>query len=116
MKSYQTDGKAFWLNKENCPTRCSTWSSNPKDLDQFNFADNKLIWDDSHDTFSLYQCQTCDSYYLWHWHEEIDWSDGNDSASTCARSLRSADLIAMQYFLATQPSHSEFKRFLEALV
>jgi hypothetical protein len=116
MKRYETDGKSFYLQKDNCPARCSTWSAKAQDLGQFNFSESELIWDDSHDTFIVYECQTCGSHYLWHWHEEIDWDNGNDSASTCARSLRDADLIALRYFQGTQPLHPEFKRFLEALV
>ena len=53
MKRYETDGKSFYLHKDNCPTRCPTWSSKAQDLGQFNFSESELIWDDSHDTFMV---------------------------------------------------------------
>ena len=119
---YDDDKPWLWkdheisINKDNCPSRCTTWSSEPKELDQYKFTASEVIWDDSHDTFSLYRCQACKTFYLWHWHEEIDWDDSNDSATTVVRSLPEADLVAIRYMLATSPSSMKFKRFLEALV
>ena len=104
------------LTKENCPTKCSSWNPNFDDEAQYTFAYLKELWDESHDQFRLYRCETCDTYYLWHWHEEIGWDGGGDSVSIVARSITDADRIAMKFFEETAPRHPEYGKYLQAKI
>ena len=116
MKTIQTAGKTVLLHKGNCPTKCSSWNPNADEENKFNFTYLKELWDESHDQFRLYRCETCETYYLWHWHEEIDWDDGADSISICARSITDADRIAMKFFEENAPRHPDYLKFLHAKV
>lgn len=38
----------------------------------------KSLYLESHDSEALCQCQTCEAYWFWRFHEVINWSGGND--------------------------------------
>ena len=116
MKAIQTAGKTIILRKDNCPTKCASWNANANEEDKFNFTCLKELWDESHDQFRLYRCETCETYYLWHWHEEIGWDGGGDSVSICCRSLGEADLVVIKYFEEHAPNHSGYGDFLKARI
>jgi hypothetical protein len=104
------------LNKGNCPTKCETWDAKPASKNEFNFSEKAVLWIDSHDSFRLYQCDTCDTWYLWHWHEETDWEDGHDPVYHWFRSISDADVIAIKFFYQNAPKHDEFRNFLLATI
>ena len=108
MKTIKTAGKTVLLSKENCPSRCISWNPNLREDAEFNFTCIKELWDESHDQFRLYRCETCETYYLWHWHEEIGWDGDGDSVSIVARSIKDADRIAMKFFEENGPNSSRF--------
>lgn len=116
MKILKTEGKNVYLTKENCPTKCGSWNPNKQPETEFNFTLLKELWDESHDQFRLYRCETCETYYLWHWHEEIGCDGGGDSVSICARSITDADRIAMRFFEEHGPFSDDYRKFLHARV
>jgi len=116
MKSIKTSGKVVLIHKDNCPTKCRSWNPNSDSEADFNFTCLKELWDESHDQFRLYRCETCDTYYLWHWHEEIGWDGGGDSVSICARSLFDADVIVINYFEVHQPRHECYGDYLKSRI
>lgn len=116
MRSIKTTGKTVILHKGNCPSKCSAWNPNTDDENEFNFNYLKELWDESHDQFRLYRCETCETYYLWHWHEEIGWEGGGDSVSIVVRSITDADRIAMKFFEERAPHHPDYSKFLHAKI
>lgn len=116
MKSFKAGDKWIVLNKGNCPTKCGTWDASSASENKFNFSEKAFLQNDSHDDFKLYQCETCGSWYLWHWYEEIDWENGHDPVSTCSRSISDANVIAIKFFYQNAPKHGDFRKFLHALI
>lgn len=104
------------ITRDNCPSNCGSWSGETQTGHTYNFSSGGVLWDDSHNQFRLYQCMTCKTWYLWHWHEEIDWVEGDDSSSMVAISITDADVIAIKYFRDNAPNHQEYLKFLQARI
>ena len=100
------------IGASQCPSKCGSWRPNSDDECDFNFTLQKQLWDESHDQFRLYLCESCNTHYLWHWHEEIGWDDSDDSVSIYARPISNADVIAANYFAANEPLGKAFRSFL----
>jgi len=116
MKYFKAGNKTIVLTAENCPSNCSAWTGKTSHLGPHNFEDPITLWDESHDQFRVYMCNTCETCFLWHWHEEIGWDGGGDSTSITLKSLRSADLIAIKYFQEHAPTHASYGNYLKARI
>lgn len=59
---------------------CTKWASDKNFPDGHQIKHIQILLDMSHDLYELYLCDACQQHYLRQWHEDVDWSGGDDSS------------------------------------
>lgn len=59
---------------------CTKWASDKTFKGDHQVKRVRILLDMSHDLYDLYLCNACHQHYMRQWHEDVDWSGGNDSS------------------------------------
>jgi hypothetical protein len=85
-------------------TQCHLWQAQTIPESKLRLRVVKTLVDDSHDVRSIKKCRDCGQLYLYEFHEEIDWINGEDPQYRSLTPLRSiAELHDPDGDLADRP-------------
>jgi hypothetical protein len=62
------------------PTNCHLWQLEKLTAEDLHgcFVSVEVFLDETHDRRCLFKCKTCGQLYFYEFHEEIDWTGGDD--------------------------------------
>lgn len=70
-------------------TRCHLWQAQTIPESKLRLRVVKTLVDDSHDVRSIKKCRDCGQLYLYEFHEDIDWINGEDPQYRSLTPIRS---------------------------